>query len=54
MQKEQNVHKTQKISTTLVVDDFGIKLEKQAGIKVNYNAKHYNIGITLDWNYDTC
>jgi hypothetical protein len=59
------VHNTRKISFTLVVDDFGIKFEKQADLehltaairekyplKVDYNAKQY-VGITLNWNYDT-
>lgn len=58
------VHKTRKISFTLVVDDFGIKYEKLADLehltaairkkyplKVDYDAKQY-VGITLDWNYD--
>jgi hypothetical protein len=59
------VHNTRKISFTLVVDDFGIKFEKQADLEhltaairekypleVDYDAKQY-VGITLNWNYDT-
>ena len=56
-------HITRKISFTLVVDDFGIKYERQEDVdhllkimrmkytfKVDMEAKQY-IGIHLDWNY---
>jgi hypothetical protein len=59
------VHKTRNISFTLVVDDFGIKFNKQEDLehltaairekyplKVDYDGKQY-VGITLDWNYET-
>ena len=57
-------HKTQDITFTFVVDNFGIKYTKQADVdhlvtavrekypfKVDWEAKQY-IGIHLKWNYE--
>ena len=58
------LHKTRKISFTLVVDDFGVKYIKKSDanhlfnsiktkypLKVDWEGKKY-LGIDLDWNYD--